>query len=732
MNKNYLSALRIEERIFAILMIALTVVLSPVPGQAENSTETEDSGAVKTDAEDIKTAPEHKSSREKELEQLTKITITADPRNKSLLEYTQPASVVTKEELILRSDLTLGETLATEPGVSSTYFGPGSSRPVIRGFAGERIRILRNGVGSLDVSNTSEDHQISINPLTIESAEILRGPETLLYGSSAIGGVVNVTDGSIPSKEIGEAVHGEFNLRTQTVNNEATGALKLEGQLGNFNWHISGLSQDTGDIDIPGYQESSRLRAQEAAQGEEHEQVRGTLPDSATRTLTGTVGGSYVWEKGYLGVAVTGYDSKYGIPVHGHGHSHDHGHGHDDHDEDGVYIELQQYRIDTRGEIRDISENIEKIKFAAAASTYEHKEFEEGMAATTFTNDAFEARAELFHAPIAEFSGVIGTQVEYSDFTSSGLEAFVPDSERFAPGLFIFEELPLIDEHLSAQFGGRIEYVHLSPDIGYRERSFNPLSLSTGLSWDITGMSDYIAGISVAYAERAPSATELYADGIHVARSIAEIGDASLSNESSYGVDLTFRKNHGILTGGIALFAQEYGNYINLESTGRNIGGLQEFAYEETRARFIGFEAETTFHLHEALGWYANHLDLSAQLDYVRARDLRNSSDLPRITPLRSVVRARYGWKELFRIGLEGVFVAAQRDIADGELPTDAYQLVNATFDMHIPWLKDRNLMFYARGQNLTDAEARVHASFIKDMAPLPGRSFITGIRGVF
>jgi iron complex outermembrane receptor protein len=682
--------------------------------------------------DETKNKTEKKSPSQKELELLSTITITADPRNRSILEYTQPASVIRKEELITSGGLTLGESLSNEPGVSSSYFGPGSSRPVIRGNAGERVRILRNGVGSLDVSNTSEDHQITINPLSVESVEILRGPETLLYGSSAIGGVVNVTDGSIPSKEIGKPIQGEFNLRTQTVNNEATGALKMEGQLGKFNWHLSGLSQDTKDIDIPGFQESRRQRELEAEQGDEHDQIRGTLTDSATRTLTGTAGGSYVWEKGYLGMAVTGYDSKYGVPVHGHAHDHDHGHGGHDEEEEGVYIEVEQIRLDTRGEIRDISESIEKVKFSAAISKYEHTEFEDGEAATFFTNDAFEGRAELFHAPIASFNGTIGTQVEYSDFTSTGAEAFVPDSERFAPGLFIFEELPLIENALTAQFGGRIEYVNITPDIGYRQRNFSPLSLSTGLSWAITGESKYLAGISFAYAERAPSPTELYADGVHVARSIAEIGDESLSNENSYGVDITFKKNTGILTGGIALFAQEYGNYINLASTGRQFAGAPQFSYDETRARFLGAEAETTLHLHEVFGWYSNDLDLSAQIDYVHAKDLRNDTYIPRVTPLRSIVQAKYGWKEKFTASVEGVFVAAQRNIAEGELPTDAYQLLNTTVEIKIPYLTERNMMLYARGQNLTNEEARIHSSFIKDLAPLPGRSFITGIRGVF
>lgn len=699
------------------------------------------------EGETIKKLPD-KSIREKEIESLGKISITATHYDKSILEYTSPATVLTQDELKLKSDLTIGETLSKEPGVSSSYNGPGSSRPIIRSFAGDRIRILRNGVGTLDISNTSEDHQISINPMSVNSIEVLRGPETLLYGSSAIGGVVNVTDGSIPSKEIGKPLKGEFDLRTQTANDEKTGALKLEGQSGKFNWHLSGLSQNTNDVDIPSFQESSRIRALEAEAGETHEQKRDTLTNSDTRTISGTAGGSYVWDKGFFGLALTGYDTKYGIPFHGH-HAHDdhdHGHDHDnshehnsehsskhnDNDDENIYIKLKQYRVDARGEIRDLSNTIEKIKFSAAGSTYEHREFENELMATKFTNDAFEARTEIFHAPINSLSGIVGSQLEYSNFTSNGREAYVPNSRRFAPGVFTFEELPLIDDTLAAQFGGRVEYVHLDPAFEYRSRDFVPLSLSSGLSWDITQDSSYVAGVSLAYSERAPSASELYSNGVHVARSISESGDESLDKENSFGIDLTFKKNRGVVTSGVSLFAQHFENYINLTPSGRERSGVADYSYNETRAQLYGFEFETTLHAHEIFGWYAHAVDFTAQVDYVRGRDVKHNNDLPRITPFRTILRAEYGWKELFKAGIEGVFVAAQRDIADGELPTDAYQLLNTSLETSIPYLKERNMSLYALGRNLTNEDARLHTSFIKDYVPLPGRSFILGLKGTF
>jgi iron complex outermembrane recepter protein len=653
------------------------------------------------------------------------ITITSKPGAPSLLEYGQAVTVLEKSDLTRKSDISIGETLRNEAGVSSSYSGPGTSRPVIRGNAGERVRILRNGIGSLDVSNTAEDHQVSINPLSADSIEVLRGPETLLYGSSAIGGVVNVIDGSIPSREIGAPVQGEYNLRTQTVNDELTGALKFEGQAGKFNWSISGLLQESDDISIPGFARSARLREVEPV-SDESRLERGTLGDSDTRTATGTAGVSYVWDDGFIGVALTGYQSKYGVP----GELELAEEGEDD---AGEFIDLEQWRIDTRGEFRNVSSAIEKIRFSAGFSNYDHKEVDGDELMSRFSNDAMETRVELMHAPVYGLSGTIGSQLEYSEFSAVGEEVFVPGSKRFAPGAFLFEEMSLTaDEDLKLLFGGRLEMVAISPDDDFRARTFAPFSLSSGLSWDINGTSEYIAGLSVAYTERAPAATELYAEGVHFGRRIAELGIDSLSNENSLGIDVTLKKNTGALTGGIALFAQEFGNYINLVSTGRQIEGFNEFAYTETRARLMGFEAETRLHLDKLFGVYTHDFDIGAQIDYVHARDTRNSEYLPRIPPLKTILSARYGWKDMFMSSIEGVFVAAQRNTGEGELPTDAYQMLNANVDFTIPYLKEKNSMIYARAINLTNEEARVHSSFVKDYVPLPGRSFLMGVRGTF
>jgi iron complex outermembrane recepter protein len=655
------------------------------------------------------------------------ITITANPGVPSLLEYGQAVSVLEKKDITRKSEISLGETLRNEAGVSSSYAGPGASRPIVRGNAGERVRILRNGIGTLDVSNTAEDHQVSINPLTAQSIEVLRGPETLLYGSSAIGGVVNVIDGTIPSENVGKSLEGEYNLRTQTVNDELTGALKMQGEAGGVNWSLSALAQESDEVSIPGVARSERLQEFEGSRGNPN-LTRERLANSHTQTNTATLGASRVWEKGYFGLALTGYQSKYGVP----GEIELPGEFVEEEGDGGEYIELEQWRIDSRGEIREVSEYIEKIRFTSGFSNYDHKEVDGDDVAARFANNALEGRLELVHAPWHSLSGTVGTQVEYSEFSALGDDVFVPGSMRYQQGVFLFEETPLYGEDLKFLFGGRIEVAAISPEDEFKGRTFIPFSLSSGLTWDITGRSEYIAGLSFAYTERAPAATELYADGVHFGRRIAELGDDTLSNENSYGVDLNLKKTTGMFTGAVALFAQEYGNYINLASSGRQIGGFSEFEYTETRARFLGFETEATFHLDRALGLYSNQMSVSAQLDYVNARDTRNNMDLPRIPPLKTVLTARYAWKDTVYTSVEGVFVGAQRNIGEGELPTDAYQLLNANVDLSLPYLKERDIMVYGRATNLTNEEARIHTSFVKDLLPLPGRSFIFGVRGTF
>ena len=707
------------------------------------------------------------SPRERETRALTEITITADPFNPSLLDYGSPVSVLKKDEVVKKGQTTIGETIANEPGVSSSYFGPGASRPVIRGNAGERVRVLKNGVGSLDVSNTSEDHAVSTNPLAAESIEILRGPETLLYGNSAIGGVVNVTDNSIPEKNIGKDLTGAVDFRQGTADDELTGAVKLEGQSGKFNWHLDYFHQRTNEIEIPGLSESKQLRAQEEAEGEGHEEdiSDGKLEDSATRSEGITAGGSYIWEKGFIGISANYWESRYGVPAHSHHHHEEHGHhedeedhhdedeaGHHDEDEDehhgeeeehhddededhhdeegGVAIDAEQLRVDIRGEVNEPSKSIENIKFKVGLSTYEHDEIEGGSVGSTFENDAVEARVELAHAPIGSFEGVLGFQIQASDFSPAGAEAFLPQTDTFSPAVFLFEEVEL-NQNWKLQAGTRYEFVSYDAQ-GFSSDEFHPFGISTGVVWDPTGQNDYTVGLSLAFTERAPSFTELYADGAHIARSIFEMGSTELKKEKSYGADLTFKKNTGVVTGALNLFVQDYDDYINLSGSGLEEDELPIFNYESIEALLWGFEAESTIHLCEVCGLFEHDLDFHTQIDYTRGKNRSDSDDLPRIPPLRTIVGLEYKYKNSFSADVEGIFVKEQDDVAEFELPTDDYEILNSSLNYKLAERDGKQITLYVRGTNLTDEEVRVHSSFIKDLAPLRGRSVLFGLRGTF
>ena len=484
------------------LFILLAIVLLPSSALAEEEHTHDDGHSV----------------REHEIHELTEMYITANPLNPSLLEHGSPASIIDEDTLIIRrSEPTIGATVDKELGVNSSFFGAGASRPIIRGNGGDRIRVLRNGIGTLDVANTSEDHAVAGSPFTAETVEVLRGPETLLFGNSAIGGVVNMTDNSIPEKPIGKPVTAEGEFRAGTGDDELTGFGKVEGQAGKFNWHVDAFYSDTDDYDIPGNAESDRLRAQEEAEGEAHEEGEnnGRLANSAVRSRGFTAGGSYIWDRGFAGASFTGFDTRYGIPGHEHAHEDEHGHDEDEehegeehaehegeeheedemhafehegvehgHDEDeehghgeeeeegGVLIELEQARADLRGRFDDVSDSIDSIKYKVAYADYEHMELEGDEIATSYENQGIEARADIVHSAIGDLEGVVGLQLAVNDLEVSGEEAFLPNTETFSPAIFAFEELSL-DEYWRLQFGGRYEYVNHDPE-GNSRRGLSP------------------------------------------------------------------------------------------------------------------------------------------------------------------------------------------------------------------------------------------------------------------
>jgi len=653
---------------------------------------------------------------------LEETVVTTNPLGRTLFEQVQPVSVLSGERLRLSLQPTLGETLSGQPGVSSTYFGPASSRPIIRGLDGDRVRILQNGVNTIDASATSVDHAVSFDPVSVQSIEIVRGPATLLYGPNAIGGVVNVLDGRIPEERIAESVRGTIEGRYGSNNGERGGAFTLEGGLGGFQWHFEGYKRATDELHVPGEVRSGRLQLAQPLEDGEEEQ-RDVLLNSDLRTEGLSGGASYVWEGGYFGLAYSGFHTNYGTVA-----------------EPEVTIDMEQRRWDFRGAFFAPFAGVKRIKYAVGISDYEHTEFEGAATGTRFENEGYDARLEITHEKLGPFEGTLGFQSERSDFSAAGAEAFLPPVETRIQSVFLFEEATF--DPFRVQFGLRYDQasVESADTLGFapgRERTFDNLSASLGFTY--MPAEGHVIALHAAFTQRAPTSVELFADGPHVATGVFEIGDPNLDPEQAFSLDLSYRKKVGWVTGAIGVFYYHFTDFVGLFSTGDVFAEEDEelpiVAYRPTDADFFGGEVELTFHLLEpATGrdgaTTGSRLDLDFKADYVRATDRNADAPLPRIPPFRasSALRWQSGpWSTV----LEGQYVARQNRTADFELPTDSYFLVNASVGYRVP-LGPVVADFYVKGVNLTNAEARLHTSFLKDVAPLGARGILAGMKFEF
>jgi len=643
--------------------------------------------------------------------------ITANPLGNAQLAA--PSTVLEGDTLTLAQKGSLGETLNGQPGVSSSYFGPGASRPIIRGQDGDRIRLLQNGVGALDASSLSYDHAVPLDPVNVERVEIVRGPAALLYGGSAIGGVVNTLDNRIPTEAI-EGIHGAGELRYGGADTTRSSAGKLEAGDGTFALHLDANARTFNDVRIPGYAHSASVRATEDADdnGGKHR-----LANSDGRQDGGAIGGSYTWDHGYAGLSYSTYDANYGSPA-----------------EDDVRIRMQQEHYGFASQIRDLDGPFTSVKVNAGYTDYKHSEIEDGEVGTTFKNKGYEARIEGRHQPLGPLEGVIGAQVNRSQFQALGEEAFVPQTDTDAAALFILEDWQAT-ERLKLSLGGRLEHTRVSPDAQGNERfeaadknsDFTAGSLSSGVVYSLTPVWSLAA--TLAYTERAPTFYELYANGAHVATGAYEVGDASLSKEKAVSSDLALRFDNGVHRGSVGVFYSHFSNYIGLLGTGRTLndegeadaGGIPEYTYSGVRARFAGVEAQDHWALGEnAYGKWA--LELSG--DYTRATNLDNGEALPRIAPLR--LNSGLLWeKDAWQARVDVQHASAQHRVPDNESGTDGYTTLGASAGYRFKVGQSQWLAF-VKGENLTNQTVRYASSILRDIAPAPGRSIEVGLRTTF
>lgn len=645
---------------------------------------------------------------------LEEVVITAGPVALTRSDAVQPTDVMAGQDLIEASAASLGETLGSRPGVSATYFGPGSSRPVIRGLGGNRVRVLQQGVTVADVSDVSPDHGVAIETMTSERIEIVRGPATLLYGSSAIGGVVNVLDGRVPNELPTRSLLGTVIARGSTVANEKSGAVDLRGAAGRVAWHINGLLRDTGDYTIPGFADAHHGEEEEEP-GSGEEEIEGILENSSVETQRGSVGVSYIGTQGYLGVSVSAYGTNYGVPGHaeeGHGHG---GEESEEEEEGGVRIDMLQQAFDLEGSWRLAHAFLRAFRVRLGVSDYTHDELEGEAVGTTFDNAHWEARLEADHSLTTGNTGVIGLQISARDLALVGEEAYIPTTKTNSVALFMLERFET--GKVGIEVGARFERAALSSESASGDRDFNDVSFSGGVNY---APSEQVAfALSASRSVKLPDASELYSNGPHIATRSFEVGNPDLDVERALSLDASMHVHHDRVDGTATLFVNRFTDYIFLRNTTDVEDGLPVFRVAQGDALFRGFEAEADIELYHQDD---RHVALRLWGDYTRATLTDGDEALPRIPPLRLGGGLQYVDKG-FRAAVTVKRVARQDRVASFEDETDGYTMIDASVGYRL-FTRGTVHELMLQGSNLTDTEARQHVSFLKDLAPLPGRDF--------
>lgn len=634
--------------------------------------------------------------------QVPDITITAEPARST---QGPPGAVeFSGARLDRKKQSTIGETLGREAGVSSSYFGPNASRPIIRGLEGDRVRVLQNSTSLQDASSASQDHAVAIDPINVEKIEIVRGPGALLYGSNVVGGVVNMVTSRIPEKSP-ERWTGKAQTQYSSTDNGRNGALSLTAPA-TKKWavHADGSFKRSDDYHVPGYARTASERQDEAAPGNE---AKGRAYNSYGKTGEYAAGTSYIFDNGFIGGSFSNYESSYGTVA-----------------ERFVHINMLKSRFDLAGEWRTSESLFKSIRLKNSYSHYKHDEIEEGKLGTTFKNDGNETRVEALHGSIAGYSGRIGAQLTTFDFSAEGEEAFLPSTTNRNYAFFLFEEKE--EGRLKPSFSLRAENNDVSTK--NEDKSFNSGSAAVGLLYQLDNPNSL--ALNLAYTERAPNYEELFANGAHVATHAFESGDKNLGKERSQSAELSFRNKTQSGQGSVTAFLQDYQDFIALSPTGNtdSSSNLPIYAFQNVDARLFGGEAEYRHKLPDLLPWGA--LEVEGKLDLVRGINRSTGDNLPRITPIRETIAVIYK-AQGYQTELEVQRSERQTHTAPFETKTDAYTLVNLTLEkpMDFSW---GSMTVFAKANNLFDQEARNHVSVIKDLAPLPGRSFNFGLQAAF
>lgn len=660
--------------------------------------------------------------------------VTGNPLGVGSDQMVVPISILNGRELSLKRENTLAETLNSIPGVSNSTFGPSLGRPMIRGMDSDRIKILQNGVNNLDASNLSFDHGVSIDPLIIEQIDVIRGPATLLYGGGAVGGVVNAIDHRIPKEKL-QGITGRGEVRYGGANLEQSNAAVVDVGTGNFVMHFDAYNRDSKNLRIPGNAISKRLESTRVWDPTQEEggdygayrtnHGRKKLLNSQSETRGGAVGASMIFDRGYAGVSYAKHQTKYGSVK-----------------EPGILLDMDTDRIDFASEMRDLGSFFERAKFKAAYTDYRHHEMDAVEIHTTFKNRGIDGTFELAHVPLLGLKGVIGTQFDSGKFDAIGHEAFIPNSKTNSQSVYVYEELPLNQHKMTfglrhgkheveSKGGGEVDKFGVPS-----RKKFNTNNAAIGglyklnEQWSLTG--------NLSHNERAPSYFELFANGVHKATGVFEEGTANLKKEKSNGLDGQIRWKSGQDSLTFGAYFNKFSNFVGLLST--NSPGVghdeEENLITYKKSTFSGIKAEFKGVELEGKTMLTDYLQFNVRGDYVDAKDKTNGGYVPRISPLKLGAGLKYEF-DRFGARLDVLHAFKQDRVASNynyegtkELITDAYTNVSMMATYRLP--TQLNLEAFTRANNLLDEEIREHTSFLKDIAPMGGRSIMFGLRSEF
>ena len=703
--------------------------------------------------------------------QLDKVVISAHSFDQGQDEMSQPATLLIAEDLDRQRATSLGETLATQVGIHNASYGTSVGRPVIRGMSGARVKILQDGIDTLDASSVSPDHSVNADTFNAQKIEVLRGPATLMYGSGAFGGVVNTVDGRVPTGQ-GEQSEPQTVIRAQydSVNKGKTVGIRNNGFVdannGNeVHWKVSASHFRSDEYELPKLAKHHDDHEDETeAEHAEHHHEQHSDDDVLANSDTSynnqlTLGTSYVFNSGYVGIAISQSKSEYGLPGHVHEHEHDHEAGetaaeHHEHeeDEDGARIEMRQQRIDVDSRWDNPLSGVDSAKFRIGFNDYRHDELEDGAVSTEFRRKGYEGRSEILLSPVANIAQAVGVQFSQDTFSSgsgalvgSGGTVTVPETDSTVVGLFWLGKTDV--SGWGVEVGARIEQAQISPDrpdasnfsVGsaslnctqlaqsdYDDKTFNTHSASLGLikDFNIAAMKSWQLTAAVTTAQRAPTTQELFSCGSHAATQTFDMGNPDLNPEQALNIELGLRKTQGRFTTGLNIYQNSINDFIYAENTGIEVDELGQYQYVQNNVKFLGAELDAEYRLLDGL-------TLTAMADRVRA------DDLPRIPADRIGLGFELSTMALLSTSSDWTMygqwqqVQKQTHVADNEDSTLGYDLLTLGMSYQA-LLANNEYRIDMKANNLLDEEIRQHTSFVKEQAPQPGRNISLGLTVTF